>query len=119
MLRSNTRWIICERRPDGSEGYYTEEARGALSKLYAGWGCGWAFMCKESARLALAWLSVAYHIEDTENRNSENIKLIFDSRGVKGSDTSVYVLLYMLDRGESEVTGSAAVCAAEYAADLV
>ena len=39
--------------------------------------------------------------------------------GVKGSDTSVYVLLYMLDRGESEVTGSAAVCAAEYAADLV
>ena len=39
--------------------------------------------------------------------------------GVKESDTSVYVLLYMLDRGESEVTGSAAVCAAEYAADLV
>ena len=38
---------------------------------------------------------------------------------VKGSDTSAYVLLYMLDRGESEVTGSAAVCAAEYAADLV
>ena len=33
--------------------------------------------------------------------------------GVKGSDTSVYVLLYMLDRGESEVTGSAAVCAAD------
>ena len=28
--------------------------------------------------------------------------------GVKGSDTSVYVLLYMLDGGESEVTGSAA-----------
>ena len=39
--------------------------------------------------------------------------------GVKGSDTSVYVLLYMLDRGESEVTGSAAVCAAVHAADLV
>ena len=42
------------------------------------------------------------------------------ARGVKGSDTSVYVLLYMLDRGESEVTGSAAVCAADlvyYAAD--
>ena len=39
--------------------------------------------------------------------------------GVKWSDTSVYVLLYMLDREESEVTGSAAVCAAEYAADLV
>ena len=39
---------------------------------------------------------------------------------VKGSDTSVYVLLYMLDRGESEVTGSAAVCAADlvyYAAE--
>ena len=34
--------------------------------------------------------------------------------------TSVYVLLYMLDRGESEVTGSAAVCAADlvyYAAE--
>ena len=31
--------------------------------------------------------------------------------GVKGSDTSVYVLLYMLVRGESEVTGSASVCA--------
>ena len=39
--------------------------------------------------------------------------------GVKGSDTSVYVLLYMLDRGESEVTGSAAVCAADCVADLV
>ena len=38
---------------------------------------------------------------------------------VKGSDTSVYVLLYMLDRGESEVTGSAAVCAADCVADLV
>ena len=39
------------------------------------------------------------------------------------SDTSVYVLLYMLDGGESDVTDSAAVCAApcaaEYAADLV
>ena len=36
------------------------------------------------------------------------------------SDTSVYVLLYMLDRGESEVTGSAAVCVADlvyYAAE--
>ena len=41
------------------------------------------------------------------------------SIGVKGSDTSVYVLLYMLDRGESEVTGSAAVCAADCVADLV
>ena len=40
-------------------------------------------------------------------------------QGVKGSDTSVYVLLYMLDRGESEVTGSAAVCAADCVADLV
>ena len=38
---------------------------------------------------------------------------------VKGSDTSVYVLLYMCDRGESEVTGPAAVCAADCAADLV
>ena len=38
---------------------------------------------------------------------------------VKGSDTSVYVLLYMLDRGESEVIGSAAVCAADCVADLV
>ena len=28
-------------------------------------------------------------------------------------------LLYMIDGGESEVTGSAAVCAADYAADLV
>ena len=40
--------------------------------------------------------------------------------GVKGADTSVYVLLYMLDGGESEVTGSAAVCAVDlvyYAAD--
>ena len=40
--------------------------------------------------------------------------------GVKGSDTSAYVLLYMLDGGESEVTGSAAVCAADlvyYAAE--
>ena len=39
---------------------------------------------------------------------------------VKGSGTSVYVLLYMLDGGESEVTGSAAVCAVDlvyYAAD--
>ena len=27
--------------------------------------------------------------------------------GVKGSDTSAYVLLYMLDRGENEVIGSA------------
>ena len=40
-------------------------------------------------------------------------------RWVKGSDTSAYVLLYMLDRGESEVTGSAAVCAADCVADLV
>ena len=40
-------------------------------------------------------------------------------QGVKGSYTSVYVLLYMLDRGESEVTGSAAVCAADCVADLV
>ena len=42
------------------------------------------------------------------------------SKEAKGSDTSVYVLLYMLDRGESEVTGSAAVCVADlvyYAAD--
>ena len=38
---------------------------------------------------------------------------------VKGSDTSVYVLLYMLDGGEIEVIGSAAVCAADCAADLV
>ena len=40
--------------------------------------------------------------------------------GVKGSDTSVYVLLYMLDGGESEVTGSVAVSAADlvyYAAE--
>ena len=39
---------------------------------------------------------------------------------VKGSDNSVYVLLYMCDRGESEVTGPAAVCAADlvyYAAE--
>ena len=33
--------------------------------------------------------------------------------GVKGSDTSVYVLLYMLDGGEIEATGSAAVFAAD------
>lgn len=39
--------------------------------------------------------------------------------GVKGSDTSAYVLLYMLDRGESEVTGSAAGCVADCMADLV
>ena len=39
--------------------------------------------------------------------------------GPKGSGPSVYVLLYMLDRGESEVTGSAAVCAADCVADLV
>ena len=40
--------------------------------------------------------------------------------GVKGADPPVYVLLYMLDGGESEVTGSAAVCAADlvyYAAE--
>ena len=39
---------------------------------------------------------------------------------VKGSDTSVYVLLYMSDRGESGVTGSAADCVADlvyYAAE--
>ena len=42
------------------------------------------------------------------------------TEGVKGSDTSVYVLLYMLDGGESAVTGSAAVCVADlvyYAAE--
>ena len=39
-------------------------------------------------------------------------------RGAEGS-ASVYVLLYMLDGGESEVTGSAAVCAADCVADLV
>ena len=47
------------------------------------------------------------------------IGAMFSSHGVKGSDTSAYVLLYMLDRGESEVTGSAAVCAADCVADLV
>lgn len=78
MPSANTRWIICERRPDGSEVYYTEEARGALFKLNAGWGCGRTFKCRESARLALAWLSVVYHIEDTGNRNSESLRLIFD-----------------------------------------
>lgn len=38
---------------------------------------------------------------------------------VKGSDTSIYVLLYMLDGGESAVTGSAAGCATDCVADLV
>ena len=39
--------------------------------------------------------------------------------GTTGSDPSVYVLLYMLDGEESEVTGSAAVCAADCAADWI